>query len=207
MASPILGEAGVPPLNSTPSSMWALCDGRTLKIADNPLLYAVLGRTSGGDGKTTFALPKAEIGPYYIAVQGAQPSSPAVLAAWRKAKNAPVFMTNPNPFDGKLRVSPQPAPPQPFVPPVTAQAVVPDPATISEHARFAQVLAELSLDAGQRSAIADLTDRARQAPTGEARRAAVEATMPSILTNVLRDDQRAHVSSAMAAWRATRRNG
>ncbi len=187
--------------------MWAYCDGRTLAIADNPLLYAVLGRSAGGDGKTTFALPKAEIGPYYIAVQGAQPSSPTVLAAWRKAKNAAVYASNPNPYDGKLRVAPTVAAPQAWIAPATAQAVVPDPATISEHARFSQVLAELSLDAGQRAAIADLTDRARQAPSGDARRAAVEATMPTILSNVLRDDQRAHVAGAMAAWRATRRNG
>ncbi|MFN3589936.1 MAG: phage tail protein [Spirosomataceae bacterium] len=36
---------------------WALCDGRTLPIAQNAALFSILGTTYGGDGKTTFALP------------------------------------------------------------------------------------------------------------------------------------------------------
>jgi microcystin-dependent protein len=36
---------------------WALCDGRLLKVAANPILFAVIGNAYGGDGIQTFALP------------------------------------------------------------------------------------------------------------------------------------------------------
>lgn len=36
---------------------WALCDGRMLTIDEHPALYAVMGVTYGGNGRTTFALP------------------------------------------------------------------------------------------------------------------------------------------------------
>jgi microcystin-dependent protein len=36
---------------------WAICDGRTLSIAQNSALFSLLGTLYGGDGKTTFALP------------------------------------------------------------------------------------------------------------------------------------------------------
>ncbi|CAG7658616.1 phage tail protein [Paenibacillus allorhizosphaerae] len=36
---------------------WAFCDGQTLKITDNEVLYTLIGTTYGGDGQTTFALP------------------------------------------------------------------------------------------------------------------------------------------------------
>jgi microcystin-dependent protein len=39
------------------SSGWALVDGQLLSIVANPALFAVIGTTYGGDGKTTFALP------------------------------------------------------------------------------------------------------------------------------------------------------
>lgn len=56
MARPVLGEikmlagSGVPP-------GWAACDGQELQIREYRELYAVIGTTYGGDGKTTFALP------------------------------------------------------------------------------------------------------------------------------------------------------
>jgi len=37
---------------------WALCDGSLLQISGNEVLFSVLGATYGGDGFTTFALPK-----------------------------------------------------------------------------------------------------------------------------------------------------
>lgn len=40
-----------------PPEGWALCDGKIMNIKDNQALYAVLGATFGGDGRTTFALP------------------------------------------------------------------------------------------------------------------------------------------------------
>ncbi len=36
---------------------WALCNGQILQIAQNQALFALLGTTFGGDGRTTFALP------------------------------------------------------------------------------------------------------------------------------------------------------
>lgn len=36
---------------------WAFCDGQTLEIAEHDALYAILGTTYGGDGRTTFCLP------------------------------------------------------------------------------------------------------------------------------------------------------
>lgn len=46
--------AGAP---AEPPSGFLPCDGRLLKISDNPALYSLIGTTYGGDGKTTFAIP------------------------------------------------------------------------------------------------------------------------------------------------------
>lgn len=36
---------------------WAFCDGTLLSIAENPVLFDLIGTTYGGDGVTTYALP------------------------------------------------------------------------------------------------------------------------------------------------------
>lgn len=36
---------------------WAYCDGRTLKISEYQMLFALIGTTYGGDGINNFALP------------------------------------------------------------------------------------------------------------------------------------------------------
>lgn len=36
---------------------WAFCQGQMMNISDNEALYALIGVTYGGDGRTTFALP------------------------------------------------------------------------------------------------------------------------------------------------------
>jgi len=36
---------------------WALCQGQILSIADNEVLFNLIGTTYGGDGQETFALP------------------------------------------------------------------------------------------------------------------------------------------------------
>jgi microcystin-dependent protein len=36
---------------------WAFCDGQMLAISQNTALFAILGTTYGGDGRTTFAVP------------------------------------------------------------------------------------------------------------------------------------------------------
>ncbi|UTA68945.1 phage tail protein [Emticicia sp. 21SJ11W-3] len=46
---------------------WHLCDGTQLPISGNEALFAIIGYTYGGDGKTKFALPnlqgRAVVGP------------------------------------------------------------------------------------------------------------------------------------------------
>jgi microcystin-dependent protein len=42
--------------NFAPRS-WASCEGQLLAISQNQALYAILGTTWGGDGRTTFAVP------------------------------------------------------------------------------------------------------------------------------------------------------
>lgn len=56
------------------------CDGRLLQISQYNALFALLGTQFGGDGHTTFALPKVD-GPtehlhWVIAVNGMWPSRP-----------------------------------------------------------------------------------------------------------------------------------
>ena len=36
---------------------YARCDGQLMKVSENPALFALLGTTYGGNGRTTFALP------------------------------------------------------------------------------------------------------------------------------------------------------
>jgi microcystin-dependent protein len=58
---------------------WLACNGSTLKIAANPALFSIIGDTYGGDGKTTFALPKLpnlQHAIYLIAVTGQFPVKP-----------------------------------------------------------------------------------------------------------------------------------
>ena len=39
---------------------WAFCQGQMMSIESNQSLFSLLGDTYGGDGRTTFALPKLE---------------------------------------------------------------------------------------------------------------------------------------------------
>lgn len=74
---PLLGQIQLFPYNFVPQG-WAPCDGQLRSIAQDTALFALLGTTFGGDGRTTFALPKlagpAEAVGYYIALQGVFPS-------------------------------------------------------------------------------------------------------------------------------------
>jgi microcystin-dependent protein len=51
-----IGELAQFPYRFCPSG-WAYCHGQLLSIAENNVLYAVLGTIYGGDGVSTFALP------------------------------------------------------------------------------------------------------------------------------------------------------
>lgn len=74
---PFLGQIQLLPYNFAPRG-WALCNGQILQISQNTALFALLGTNFGGDGRTTFALPKlagpADSLAYYIALQGIFPA-------------------------------------------------------------------------------------------------------------------------------------
>lgn len=56
MAEPFIGEIRIFGFSFAPRD-WATCDGQLVDIAQNAALYAVIGTTYGGDGRTTVALP------------------------------------------------------------------------------------------------------------------------------------------------------
>ncbi|MBT9097285.1 phage tail protein [Methylovulum psychrotolerans] len=56
MSEPFVGEIRMVGFNYAPRG-WALCDGHTLPVAQYQALFALLGVTYGGDGRTTFGLP------------------------------------------------------------------------------------------------------------------------------------------------------
>jgi microcystin-dependent protein len=59
VADPFLAEIRIFPFNFAPRG-WAFCNGQLLPISQNTALFALLGTTYGGDGKSTFALPGLE---------------------------------------------------------------------------------------------------------------------------------------------------
>ena len=56
MSNPYVGEIRLAGFNFAPQG-WAFCDGSLLSIAENVVLFQLIGTTYGGDGQTTFALP------------------------------------------------------------------------------------------------------------------------------------------------------
>lgn len=56
MSESFIGEVRAVAWNFAPRG-WALCNGQLLPIAQNQALFAILGTTYGGDGRSTFALP------------------------------------------------------------------------------------------------------------------------------------------------------
>lgn len=59
MSSPYVGEIRMFAGNFAPLD-WALCMGQMLSIAENEVLFTLIGTTYGGDGVTTFALPNLQ---------------------------------------------------------------------------------------------------------------------------------------------------
>lgn len=53
---PFLGQILLVPYNFAPQG-WAFCNGQLLNISQNAALYALLGNSFGGDGRSTFGLP------------------------------------------------------------------------------------------------------------------------------------------------------
>lgn len=56
MSSPYIGEIRMFGGNFAPVG-WAFCNGATLAIAENDVLFNLIGTTYGGDGQNTFNLP------------------------------------------------------------------------------------------------------------------------------------------------------
>ena len=56
---PFLGEVKYFAGDFAPRT-WAFCQGQLLPIAENTALFSILGDAYGGDGRTTFALPRLE---------------------------------------------------------------------------------------------------------------------------------------------------
>jgi len=56
MSQPYVGEIRMVGFNF-PVNGWAFCNGQLLSIAENDVLFNLIGTTYGGDGQTTFGLP------------------------------------------------------------------------------------------------------------------------------------------------------
>ncbi len=56
MSNPFLGQITIVGFNFAPRG-YAQCNGQILSINQNQSLFALLGTTYGGDGRSTFALP------------------------------------------------------------------------------------------------------------------------------------------------------
>jgi microcystin-dependent protein len=66
------------PLDFAPRGL-APCNGQLLPIAQNTVLFSLIGNTFGGDGTTTFALPNYQgLAPkgstYFIVIEGGYPT-------------------------------------------------------------------------------------------------------------------------------------
>jgi hypothetical protein len=84
LAHPLLGEVRRFDGFVAPPG-WMFCQGQLLRVAAFPQLFAILGKSCGGDGKTTFALPLSRAYRSIIAVTGAFGLTPAAIAAMRRA--------------------------------------------------------------------------------------------------------------------------
>jgi microcystin-dependent protein len=56
MAQPYVGEIRMFAGNFAPNG-WMFCEGQTLPISENEVLFQLIGTTYGGDGEETFNLP------------------------------------------------------------------------------------------------------------------------------------------------------
>jgi microcystin-dependent protein len=56
MAQPYVGEIRMFAGNFAPAG-WMFCEGQVLPISENETLFNLIGKTYGGDGQETFALP------------------------------------------------------------------------------------------------------------------------------------------------------
>jgi microcystin-dependent protein len=90
MSEPFVAEITMFGFNFPPKG-WAFCQGQLLPISQNTALFALLGTTYGGDGKSTFALPNlqdstpngqgagAGLEQYFIGQEGGSPTVTLLL--------------------------------------------------------------------------------------------------------------------------------
>ena len=73
-----IGIIALFPYNFVPVG-WYLCNGQIIQIAENNVLYSLIGTNYGGNGSSTFALPNMQgLEPtpgmnYYICYEGVYP--------------------------------------------------------------------------------------------------------------------------------------
>ena len=59
MGEPFVGEIRMFGGNFAPAG-WAFCDGQSMPISENEVLFNLIGTTYGGDGQETFQLPNLQ---------------------------------------------------------------------------------------------------------------------------------------------------
>jgi microcystin-dependent protein len=59
MSQPFVGEIRLVGFNFEPVG-WNFCNGQTLSISENEVLFVLIGTTYGGDGQTTYQLPNLQ---------------------------------------------------------------------------------------------------------------------------------------------------
>lgn len=73
---------------------WAFCNGQLLSISQNTALFAILGTTYGGDGRTTFALPDLRSRVALGGGQGAGPGLPSIALGQQGGEAAHTLTIN-----------------------------------------------------------------------------------------------------------------
>src|SRR2546421_10968757 len=95
MAEPFLSEIRIMSFGFPPKG-WALCNGQLLPINQNQALFALLGTTYGGDGRTTFGLPNLEGRvPNHIGKGGTSGDSARAAAHTRAKTHTPAHKHTP----------------------------------------------------------------------------------------------------------------
>jgi microcystin-dependent protein len=78
-ADPMIGEVALVAIDFAPRG-YMEANGALLSVNQNQALFSLYGTVYGGDGKSTFALPKLDPPlpglKYVVAVQGIYPSRP-----------------------------------------------------------------------------------------------------------------------------------
>jgi len=107
MSEPYVGEIRMFAGNFPPVG-WAFCDGQLLSIAENEVLFALIGTTYGGDGQSTYALPDLR-GRVPVHQGQSAGTSPYVIGQNGGAENVTLTAAQLGPHTHGLRASTQPA--------------------------------------------------------------------------------------------------